>query len=135
MKRARSSFSTKGSKWEATTRPGERSRSCAPMSSSTRRSSTEFLSLAKPKPQSRSPRASPNADLIVKASGVRVEIGGARAYYAPSTDHVQMPPDEAFASPPDRAATILHELCIVATVIVGGVGFCAGEAHGLSARP
>ncbi len=51
-----------------------------------------------------------DADLIVKASGVRVEIGGARAYYAPSTDHVQMPPDEAFASPPDRAATILHEI-------------------------
>ena len=69
-----------------------------------------------------------DADLIVKASGVRVEIGGDRAYYAPSTDHIQMPPDEAFASAPDRAATILHELCIVATVIVGGVGFCAGEA-------
>ena len=51
-----------------------------------------------------------DADLIVKASGVRVEIGGKRAYYAPSTDHVQMPPDEAFASPPDWAAIILHEL-------------------------
>ena len=51
-----------------------------------------------------------DADLIVKASGVRVAIGGDRAFYAPSTDHVQMPPDEAFASPPDWAATILHEL-------------------------
>jgi antirestriction protein ArdC len=51
-----------------------------------------------------------DADLIVEASGVRVEIGGNWAYYAPSTDHVQMPPDEAFASAPDRAATILHEI-------------------------
>jgi antirestriction protein ArdC len=51
-----------------------------------------------------------DADLIVKASGVRVAIGGDRAYYAPSTDHVQMPPDEAFTSPPYWAATILHEL-------------------------
>ena len=51
-----------------------------------------------------------DADLIVKASGVRVEVGGDRAYYAPSTDHIQMPRDEAFASAPDRAATILHEI-------------------------
>ncbi len=51
-----------------------------------------------------------DADLIVKASGVRVAIGGGRAFYAPSTDHIQMPPDGAFASPPDWAATILHEL-------------------------
>ena len=42
-----------------------------------------------------------DADLIVKASGVRVAIGGDRAFYCPSTDHVQMPPDEAFASPPN----------------------------------
>jgi len=51
-----------------------------------------------------------DADLIVKASGVRVEIGGERAYYAPSTDHVQIPPDEAFHSPEQRAATLFHEL-------------------------
>ena len=51
-----------------------------------------------------------DADLIVKASSVRVAIGGDRAFYSPSTDHIQMPPDGAFASPPDWAATILHEL-------------------------
>ena len=34
----------------------------------------------------------------------------------------------SFSSPPNWAATLPHELCIVATVIVGGVGFCAGEA-------
>ena len=69
-----------------------------------------------------------DADLIVKGSGVRVAIGGDRAFYAPSTDHIQMPPDGAFAGPPDWAATILHELGIVATVIVGGAAFCAEEA-------
>jgi len=41
-----------------------------------------------------------DADLIVKGSGVRVAIGGDRAFYAPSTDHIQMPPDGAFAGPP-----------------------------------
>jgi antirestriction protein ArdC len=51
-----------------------------------------------------------DADLIVKGSGVRVAIGGDRAFYAASTDHIQMPPDGAFAGPPDWAATILHEL-------------------------
>jgi antirestriction protein ArdC len=50
------------------------------------------------------------ADLIVKASGVRVAIGGDRAFYCPSTDHVQMPPDEAFHSQEQRAATLFHEL-------------------------
>jgi antirestriction protein ArdC len=51
-----------------------------------------------------------DADLILKASGVRIEIGGDRAYYAPSSDHIQMPRDSAFASPPAWAATVLHEL-------------------------
>ena len=53
---------------------------------------------------------------------------GTRAFYNPAFDFVQIPRDEAFHSPELRAATLFHELCIVATVIVGGVGFCAGEA-------
>ena len=127
-KRARSSSSTRSSKSGATTRTSGRSRCCAPMSSSTLRSSTESPSLASPRPRSRSLERIADADLIVKGSGVRVAIGGDRAFYCPSTDHIQMPPDEAFASPPDWAATILHELGIVATVIVGGAAFCAEEA-------
>ena len=52
-----------------------------------------------------------DADLIVKASGVRVAIGGDRAFYCPSTDHIQMPPDEAFASPDQTGRQrSLHEL-------------------------
>ncbi|WP_294536824.1 zincin-like metallopeptidase domain-containing protein [uncultured Rhodoblastus sp.] len=50
-----------------------------------------------------------DADLIIKASGIRVEIGGNRAFYRPSNDQIQMPPDAAFQSPEGWAATILHE--------------------------
>ena len=66
--------------------------------------------LGAPKTARPVPERIADADLIVKASGVRVEVGGDRAYYAPSSDHIRMPPDEAFASPPAWAATILHEL-------------------------
>ncbi len=69
-----------------------------------------------------------DAEIILKNSEVAIRIGGDRAFYSPATDHIQLPPDSAFISPEARAATLLHELCIVATVIVGGVGFCAGEA-------
>ena len=134
MKRARSSFSTKGSKWEATTRPGANDPAPARLCRLPRVAARRNSQLGEAEAQSRSPRASPNADLIVKASGVRVEIELRRA--TPSTDHVQMPPDEAFASPPDGAATRPHELCIVATVIVGGVVFVRGRLdHGLALRP
>ena len=51
-----------------------------------------------------------DAEVILKNSGVAIRIGGDRAFYSPSTDHVQLPPDAAFASPEARAATALHEL-------------------------
>ena len=66
--------------------------------------------LGAPKAAKPVPERIADADLIVKASGVRVEIGGDRAYYAPSSDHIRMPPDSAFHSPADRASCILHEL-------------------------
>ncbi|WP_294537685.1 zincin-like metallopeptidase domain-containing protein [uncultured Rhodoblastus sp.] len=50
-----------------------------------------------------------DAELIIKASGIRVETGGHRAFYRPSTDQIQMPPDGAFHAPEAWAATILHE--------------------------
>ena len=55
--------------------------------------------LGAPKAARPVPERIADADLIVKASGVRVEVGGDRAFYAPSSDHIRMPPDEAFASP------------------------------------
>lgn len=51
-----------------------------------------------------------DVEIIVKASGVPVRIGGDRAFYSPALDMIQMPPDEAFHSPEARAATLLHEL-------------------------
>ena len=39
-----------------------------------------------------------------------VRHGGARAFYAPSTDHVQMPPQPVFADLTQYYATLAHEL-------------------------
>ena len=50
------------------------------------------------------------ADIILKNSGAVVRIGGDRAFYSPSTDHIQLPPEHAFRGPPEFAATALHEL-------------------------
>jgi len=50
------------------------------------------------------------SDIILKNSGAVVRIGGDRAFYSPSTDHIQFPPDFAFNGPEEFAATALHEL-------------------------
>jgi antirestriction protein ArdC len=50
------------------------------------------------------------ADLILKNSGAVVRLGGDKAFYSPSTDHIQLPPENAFRGPPEWAATALHEL-------------------------
>jgi len=50
------------------------------------------------------------ADIILKNSGAVIRIGGDRAFYSPSTDHIQLPPAHAFHGPPEFAATALHEL-------------------------
>lgn len=47
---------------------------------------------------------------IVRNSGADVRRGGGRAYYAPATDHVQVPPDAAFESMEAAVATTMHEL-------------------------
>jgi antirestriction protein ArdC len=51
-----------------------------------------------------------DVELIIEASGVPVRIGGERAFYSPSLDFIQMPPDEAFRGPEERAVVVLHEL-------------------------
>jgi antirestriction protein ArdC len=43
-------------------------------------------------------------------SGAVIRHGGARAYYSPSTDHIQMPPRECFTDEPHYYSTALHEL-------------------------
>ena len=55
-------------------------------------------------------RTPESAAVIVSRSGVILREGGERAFYAPSTDHIQMPPRVAFKSPQGWASTILHEL-------------------------
>ena len=51
-----------------------------------------------------------DVELIIEASGVPVRIGGERAFYSPALDVIQMPPDEAFHGPEERAVVVLHEL-------------------------
>jgi antirestriction protein ArdC len=51
-----------------------------------------------------------DVEIIVQTSGVPVRIGGDRAFYSPTFDFIQLPPDEAFHSPELRAATLFHEL-------------------------
>jgi antirestriction protein ArdC len=50
------------------------------------------------------------ADIILKNSGAVIRIGGDRAFYSPSTDHIQLPPERAFHGPAEFATTGLHEL-------------------------
>jgi antirestriction protein ArdC len=56
------------------------------------------------------------ADRFVSASGARIEHGGDRAYYVPSTDHIQMPDEGLFCGSSTMSrgegyyATLLHEL-------------------------
>lgn len=50
------------------------------------------------------------SEIIIRNSGAVVRIGGDRAFYSPSTDHIQLPPDFAFNGPEEFAATALHEL-------------------------
>jgi antirestriction protein ArdC len=52
-------------------------------------------------------RAPDAAETIVANSGVSIRIGGDRAYYMPATDHVQMPPRNAFRSAEGWCSTVL----------------------------
>jgi antirestriction protein ArdC len=55
-------------------------------------------------------RAPEAAETIVTNSKAVVRIGGDRAFYSPGTDHIQMPPVQAFHAPSGYAGTILHEM-------------------------
>ncbi|HEU4961968.1 MAG TPA: zincin-like metallopeptidase domain-containing protein [Sphingomonas sp.] len=52
----------------------------------------------------------PVAESVIAASGVDFRIGGDRAFYVPSTDHVQVPPQPAFFEQINYYRTCLHEL-------------------------
>ena len=52
----------------------------------------------------------PVAEQVIAASGVDFRIGGARAFYVPSADFVQVPPQPAFFEQVNYYRTCLHEL-------------------------
>jgi antirestriction protein ArdC len=55
-------------------------------------------------------RAPEAAEIILANSGAVVRIGGDRAFYSPSTDHIQLPPHGAFATAEGYCGTLVHEL-------------------------
>jgi antirestriction protein ArdC len=52
----------------------------------------------------------PRVEALIKATGIDFRIGGARAFYVPSDDYVQVPPPAAFFEPINWHRTALHEL-------------------------
>ena len=51
-----------------------------------------------------------HADRFFDATGATVRHGGNQAFYAAHSDHIQMPPFEAFTDAESHAATLAHEL-------------------------
>jgi antirestriction protein ArdC len=52
----------------------------------------------------------PVAEQVIAASGVDFRIGGEKAFYVPSADYVQVPPQPAFYDQVNFYRTALHEL-------------------------
>lgn len=55
-------------------------------------------------------RAPEAAEIILANSGAVLRTGGERAFYSPATDHIQMPPQAAFATAQGWCGTLIHEL-------------------------
>src|ERR1700733_5062113 len=55
-------------------------------------------------------RAPEAAEIILANSGAVVRYGGERAFFSPGTDHIQMPPQSAFATAEGFCGTLIHEL-------------------------
>ena len=52
----------------------------------------------------------PQAEALIRATGVDFRIGGERAFYDPRHDFVQVPPPQAYFEPVNWHRTALHEL-------------------------
>jgi antirestriction protein ArdC len=52
----------------------------------------------------------PQADMLIVATGADFRIGGARAFYSPTGDFVQVPPPQAYFEPINWHRTAFHEL-------------------------
>ena len=55
-------------------------------------------------------RAPEAAEIILASSGAVVRTGGDRAFYSPATDHIQMPPQAAFATAVGYCGVLIHEM-------------------------
>ena len=52
----------------------------------------------------------PRVEALIKATGIHFRIGGTRAFYVSSQDHVQVPPPQTYFEPINWHRTALHEL-------------------------
>ncbi|MDT7953835.1 MAG: zincin-like metallopeptidase domain-containing protein, partial [Acetobacteraceae bacterium] len=52
----------------------------------------------------------PQAEALIRATGVNFRIGGERAFYDPRHDFVQVPPPQAYFEPINWHRTALHEI-------------------------
>ena len=52
----------------------------------------------------------PHAEALIQATGADFRIGGAKAFYSPSADFVQVPPQPAFREQINYYRTAFHEL-------------------------
>ena len=68
----------------------------------------------------------PTAEALIAASGADFRIGGTKAYYVPSADFIQVPPQPAFFEQINYYRTALHEL----THWVGGSKRLARDQSG-----
>jgi antirestriction protein ArdC len=48
-----------------------------------------------------------------------IQYAGSKAYYSPTTDRITLPPRELFTSTEEIYASLFHEICTVASVLVG----------------
>jgi antirestriction protein ArdC len=70
----------------------------------------KFLFKPEPKPEGESIRRVETVETFIQQTEAVIRHGGDRAYYAMHTDHVQMPPIEAFTDTESYYATLTHEL-------------------------
>ena len=52
----------------------------------------------------------PHAEMLIAATGADFRIGGNRAFYVPSADYIQVPPQPSFYNQIDYYRTCFHEL-------------------------
>ncbi|MEM9377459.1 MAG: zincin-like metallopeptidase domain-containing protein [Pseudomonadota bacterium] len=82
--------------------------------------SADVHALASPLPER---EAIPHAEALIEATGADFRIGGDRAYYVPSEDYIQVPPQQAFFEQINFYRTCFHE-----------IGHWSGASHRLDRK-